>query len=114
MLHDFQIKSGSTETSQIQKTKLVTLTWHGSSDAGASSEVVYLPVPYELPPQRYSSEGHLLLSGTLLHLLHFDIDLTPFVAFADVPWSWDKRYTKKDVYGQVWPRHVQLYAFQDS
>ncbi|KAL9456276.1 hypothetical protein AB3S75_005491 [Citrus x aurantiifolia] len=83
-----EIKSGSTETSQIQKTKLVTLTWHGSSDAGASSEVVYLPVPYELPPQRYSSE--------------------------DVPWSWDKRYTKKDVYGQVWPRHVQLYAFQDS
>ena len=89
-------------------------TWHGSSDAGASSEVVYLPVPYELPPQRYSSEGHLLLSGSLLHLLHFDIDLTPFIAFADVPWSWDKRYTKKDVYGQVWPRHVQLYAFQDS
>ncbi|KDO75548.1 hypothetical protein CISIN_1g006675mg [Citrus sinensis] len=83
-----EIKSGSTETSQIQKTKLVTLTWHGSSDAGASSEVVYLPVPYELPPQRYSSE--------------------------DVPWSWDKRYTKKDVYGQVWPRHFQLYAFQDS
>ncbi|TXG47099.1 hypothetical protein EZV62_026393 [Acer yangbiense] len=42
-----------------------------------SSEVISLPVPYELPPQRYSSE--------------------------DVPWSWDRRYTKKDVYGQVWP-----------
>ncbi|CAL9055894.1 unnamed protein product [Musa banksii] len=53
-----------------------------------ASEVIQLPVPYQLPPQPYTSE--------------------------DVPWSWDRRYTKKDVYGQVWPRHVQLYAKQDT
>ncbi|KAF7840668.1 tyrosyl-DNA phosphodiesterase 1 isoform X1 [Senna tora] len=42
------------------------------------SNVIPLPVPYELPPQPYSSQ--------------------------DVPWSWDRPYSKKDVYGQVWPR----------
>ncbi|RWV95220.1 hypothetical protein BHE74_00042408 [Ensete ventricosum] len=47
-----------------------------------------LPVPYQLPPQPYTSQ--------------------------DVPWSWDRRYSKKDVYGQVWPRHVGLYAKQDT
>ncbi|KAJ4703195.1 Tyrosyl-DNA phosphodiesterase 1 [Melia azedarach] len=81
-------KRGPIENPEIQKTKLVTLNWHGNQNTGASSEVISLPVPYELPPQRYSPE--------------------------DVPWSWDKRYNKKDVYGQVWPRQVRLYAFQDS
>ncbi|XP_057962468.1 tyrosyl-DNA phosphodiesterase 1 isoform X2 [Malania oleifera] len=69
---------------EVQTTKLVTLTWQGGCNTHSSS-VVPLPVPYELPPQRYSSE--------------------------DVPWSWDGRYNKKDVHGQVWPRHVQLYTF---
>ncbi|TYJ12942.1 hypothetical protein E1A91_A10G016300v1 [Gossypium mustelinum] len=55
-------------------TKLVTLAWQGSK----TSEVIQLPVPYELPPGPYSSQ--------------------------DIPWSWDRRYSKKDVYGQVWPR----------
>lgn len=55
------------------KTKLVTLCWKGNT----SSEVIQLPVPYQLPPQPYTSE--------------------------DVPWSWDRHYSKKDVYGQVWP-----------
>ncbi|KAH7569520.1 hypothetical protein ACOSP7_012962 [Xanthoceras sorbifolium] len=79
---------GSMENTEVQITKLVTLTWPSSRNTDESSEVISLPVPYELPPQRYSSE--------------------------DVPWSWDRRYNKKDVYGQVWPRQVQLYASQDS
>ncbi|KAM7255296.1 hypothetical protein ACFE04_020537 [Oxalis oulophora] len=78
------------EAVENSRTKLVTLTWQGSNEDldSSLSEVVRLPVPYELPPKRYSAE--------------------------DVPWSWDRRYTKKDVYGQVWPRQVQLYSFQDS
>ncbi|OMO64913.1 hypothetical protein COLO4_31726 [Corchorus olitorius] len=66
-------KCGSSGNSEATKTKLVTLAWQG----GKTSEVIQLPVPYELPPKPYSSE--------------------------DVPWSWDRRYSKKDVYGQVWP-----------
>ncbi|CAL9230355.1 unnamed protein product [Arabidopsis halleri] len=55
--------------------KLVTMTWQGDRD---SPEIISLPIPYELPPKPYSAE--------------------------DVPWSWDRGYSKKDVYGQVWPR----------
>lgn len=61
------------------KTKLVTLCWKGDEEKDPSAEVVRLPVPYQLPPQLYGPE--------------------------DVPWSWDRRYAKKDVYGSVWPRH---------
>ncbi|XP_038712095.1 tyrosyl-DNA phosphodiesterase 1 isoform X4 [Tripterygium wilfordii] len=78
---------GSKENDDVQKAKLVTLNWQGSKSSQSASEVTVLPVPYELPPQRYSSE--------------------------DVPWSWDRRYNKKDVCGQVWPRRVQLYSSQD-
>lgn len=66
---------GSAENSDAMR-KLVTLTREGSK----TSEIIPLPVPYELPPEPYSSE--------------------------DVPWSWDRTYHKKDVYGQVWPRQV--------
>ncbi|KAL3519526.1 hypothetical protein ACH5RR_017675 [Cinchona calisaya] len=79
-------KSGLQESSEMKRMKLVTLDWK-ENQAVESSEVVQVPVPYELPPKPYSAE--------------------------DVPWSWDRRYTKKDVYGQVWPRQVQLYACQD-
>ncbi|KAG0545190.1 hypothetical protein BDA96_02G340400 [Sorghum bicolor] len=58
------------------KTKLVTLCWKGDEE---DPSIVKLPVPYQLPPQPYGTQ--------------------------DVPWSWDRRYTKKDVYGSVWPRH---------
>lgn len=61
------------------KTKLVTLCWKGDEEKEPSTRFVRLPVPYQLPPQPYGTE--------------------------DVPWSWDRRYTKKDVYGSVWPRH---------
>uniref|UniRef100_A0A0A9GJG6 Tyrosyl-DNA phosphodiesterase 1 n=1 Tax=Arundo donax TaxID=35708 RepID=A0A0A9GJG6_ARUDO len=61
------------------KTKLVTLCWKGDEETEPSTEIVRLPVPYQLPPQPYGVE--------------------------DVPWSWDRRYTKKDVYGSIWPRH---------
>ncbi|XP_010317667.1 tyrosyl-DNA phosphodiesterase 1 [Solanum lycopersicum] len=60
-----------------KKIKLVTLAWQGKGNDD-SSEVIKLPVAYELPPKPYSLE--------------------------DIPWSWDRRYTKKDIYGQVWPR----------
>lgn len=76
---------GSLADSEELRTTLVTLKWQGTSDS--ASKVIPLPVPYELPPIPYSSE--------------------------DVPWSWDRRYSKKDVYGQVWPRTVQLYTSQD-
>uniref|UniRef100_A0A6N2KX78 PNK FHA domain-containing protein n=1 Tax=Salix viminalis TaxID=40686 RepID=A0A6N2KX78_SALVM len=76
---------GSLADSEELGTKLATLKWQGTSNLG--SKVILLPVPYALPPEPYSSE--------------------------DVPWSWDRRYSQKDVYGQVWPRTVQLYTSQD-
>lgn len=78
----------SLNNTEVCKTKLVTLCWKGNTGIDTSSEVIRLPVPYQLPPKPYTSE--------------------------DVPWSWDKRYFKKDVYGQVWPRHVQLYTNEDA
>ncbi|XP_021836412.2 tyrosyl-DNA phosphodiesterase 1 [Spinacia oleracea] len=73
--------SGSMANSRNRKIKLVSLTWPGRDDHDDSnSEVVPLPVPYELPPKLYSSQ--------------------------DVPWSWERQYRQKDVYGQVWPRQV--------
>ncbi|KFK25754.1 hypothetical protein AALP_AA8G155100 [Arabis alpina] len=61
---------------EVEKmSKLVTMTWKGDRD---STELISLPIPYQLPPKPYTSE--------------------------DVPWSWDRGYSKKDVYGQVWPR----------
>ncbi|KAI6704001.1 hypothetical protein NL676_013137 [Syzygium grande] len=80
--------AASSKNSEVRRAKLVTLAWQRSQDKDSSRDIISLPVPYELPPQSYSQE--------------------------DVPWSWDRRYTKKDVYGQVWPRQVQLYAFQES
>ncbi|XP_045795224.1 tyrosyl-DNA phosphodiesterase 1 isoform X1 [Trifolium pratense] len=72
-------KSLAQETSEMKKTKLVTLSGPARDTTHSSSEVIIqLPVPYELPPLPYTSE--------------------------DVPWSWDRRYFKKDDYGQVWPR----------
>lgn len=74
------------EKPEVKRTKMVTLNWKGV-DPDSSSEIIRLPVPYELPPRPYSSE--------------------------DIPWSWDRRYYKKDVYGEVWPRQVKLYVKQD-
>lgn len=96
----------------------MTLNWHGNRNSDSSSEVIKLPVPYELPPQPYTTEGQSTCS--FLHLYYPSIrifhHLMSFhlISLADVPWSWDRRYNKKDVYGQVWPRHVQLYASQAS
>ncbi|GFZ06303.1 tyrosyl-DNA phosphodiesterase-like protein [Actinidia rufa] len=56
--------SKPSESSEVKRTKLVTLAWQGSKTAD-SSEVIPLPVPYKLPPEPYSPE--------------------------DVPWSWDRR-----------------------
>ncbi|XP_028767822.1 tyrosyl-DNA phosphodiesterase 1 isoform X2 [Neltuma alba] len=67
-------------SSQMRRTKFVTLVGMTSEAADSSSEVIPLPVPYELPPQPYSSQ--------------------------DVPWSWDRQYSKKDVYGKVWPQLI--------
>ncbi|KAI3863098.1 hypothetical protein MKW98_015556 [Papaver atlanticum] len=73
-----EVKCESSKNGEDRQTKLVTLCWKGNKNTHSSSEVITLPVPYELPPQPYSSE--------------------------DVPWSWDKRYFKKDVHGLVWAR----------
>ncbi|KAI3740861.1 hypothetical protein L2E82_31335 [Cichorium intybus] len=65
-------------SSEEKRTKLVTLTSpHTNKMNQPMSDIITLPVPYQLPPQRYSSE--------------------------DVPWSWDRQYKKRDVFGQVWP-----------
>ncbi|XP_051128605.1 tyrosyl-DNA phosphodiesterase 1 isoform X2 [Andrographis paniculata] len=71
---------------EAKQTKLVSLVWKESTTE-ERCEVVRLSVPYELPPKPYSH--------------------------GDVPWSWDRQYTEKDVYGQVWPRQVKLYSNQD-
>ncbi|KAJ0983151.1 hypothetical protein J5N97_011406 [Dioscorea zingiberensis] len=39
------------------KSKLVTLCWKGNGRTDSSTEVIQLPVPYQLPPQPYTSEG---------------------------------------------------------
>ena len=57
---EFQDKCRLSENSEEKRTKLVTLTWQGSRNPESSSEVTQLPVPYELPPQPYTSEGHPL------------------------------------------------------
>ncbi|XP_076922636.1 tyrosyl-DNA phosphodiesterase 1-like [Bidens hawaiensis] len=64
------------KTHEAKRTKLVTMASPHSKKMHLP-DVITLPVPYELPPQRYSSE--------------------------DVPWSWDRQYKKRDVLGQVWP-----------
>ncbi|KAL7130225.1 hypothetical protein ABFS83_13G120100 [Erythranthe nasuta] len=76
-------KSTCVRNSQV---KLVTLAWNEKGN-DENDQVIRLPVPYELPPRLYSS--------------------------TDVPWCWDRTYTEKDVYGQVWPRQVKLYSSQD-
>ncbi|KAI3456414.1 hypothetical protein Pfo_013077 [Paulownia fortunei] len=84
--HITEDKLTSASSSEVKQMKLVTLALKENPDKECS-EVIQLPVPYELPPRPYSS--------------------------GDVPWCWDRRYTEKDVYGQVWPRQVKLYASQD-
>ncbi|KAI3829368.1 hypothetical protein L1987_03490 [Smallanthus sonchifolius] len=64
------------KTHEAKRTKLVTLASPHSKKMHLP-DVITLPVPYELPPPRYSSE--------------------------DVPWSWDRQYKKRDVLGQIWP-----------
>ncbi|XP_078436994.1 tyrosyl-DNA phosphodiesterase-like protein isoform X2 [Wolffia australiana] len=72
----------------MRHTCLVTLSGQKTAEETDSSDhVITLPVPYELPPRPYTSE--------------------------DVPWSWERQYTKKDVHGQVWPCKVQLYMERD-
>eukprot|EP00268_Persea_americana_P000181 TRINITY_DN10073_c1_g1_i1.p1 TRINITY_DN10073_c1_g1~~TRINITY_DN10073_c1_g1_i1.p1 ORF type:complete len:164 (+),score=23.10 TRINITY_DN10073_c1_g1_i1:318-809(+) len=70
-------KSGLSQNAEEHKTRLVTLCAQGHERTDPLYELIPLPVPYELPPQPYTSE--------------------------DVPWSWDRRYQKKDVYGQTTP-----------
>lgn len=70
-------KSGLSQNAEEHKARLVTLCAQGHERTDPLYELIPLPVPYELPPQPYTSE--------------------------DVPWSWDRRYQKKDVYGQATP-----------
>jgi hypothetical protein len=57
---EFQDKCKLSENSEVERTKLVTLTGQGSRNSDSSSKVTPLPLPYELPPQPYTSEGHPL------------------------------------------------------
>ncbi|KAK4485110.1 hypothetical protein RD792_007720 [Penstemon davidsonii] len=86
MIRSYEDKGSLARSSHVKKTKLVTLAWKGNKNE-EFTEAIQLPVPYELPPKPYSSE--------------------------DVPWSWDRQYKQKDVYGEVWPRQVKLYTSQD-
>lgn len=45
------------EKSEAKRTKLVTLMGLGHEKTDKSLEIIPLPVPYELPPRQYSSEG---------------------------------------------------------
>lgn len=92
-------------SSEVKPTKLVSLVWKGDNEE--CGEVIRLPVPYQIPPRPYSSGG--LYSYFILG----ERVISNHLSVADVPWSWDRRYTEKDVYGQVWPRQVKLYSSQD-
>ncbi|KAL2349519.1 hypothetical protein Fmac_003519 [Flemingia macrophylla] len=70
-------KNPDRETFEMKKTRLVTLTGLRGRMHSSTEAVIPLPLPYELPPMPYSSQ--------------------------DTPWSWDRQYNKKDVYGNVWP-----------
>lgn len=41
------------------KTKLVTLCWKSDEEKEQSTEIIRLPVPYQLPPKPYGTEGEL-------------------------------------------------------
>ncbi|XP_024530041.1 tyrosyl-DNA phosphodiesterase 1 [Selaginella moellendorffii] len=59
--------------------KLYTLAATESMDEeeDTNAKIIRLPLPYALPPPRYSSQ--------------------------DEPWKWDKQYLHPDVYGKRWP-----------
>lgn len=63
---EFQDKCEKSDDSKSGRNKLVTLNWQGNRNTDSSSEVVALPVPYELPPQPYTAQGWSL---ALLHLI---------------------------------------------
>lgn len=43
------------------KTELVTLAWQENKKRESLSEVIQLPIPYELPPQPYGPQGQATL-----------------------------------------------------
>jgi len=108
-----QDKCPARESSEMKKTKLVTLTGIKKESMHSSSEVIIpLPLPYELPPLPYSSQGRdLSLTFFLVCLSGMTLVTCLLILFpsADIPWSWDRQYNKKDVYGHVWPR---MWAYQ--
>eukprot|EP00252_Welwitschia_mirabilis_P005216 TRINITY_DN15700_c0_g1_i1.p1 TRINITY_DN15700_c0_g1~~TRINITY_DN15700_c0_g1_i1.p1 ORF type:complete len:580 (-),score=95.55 TRINITY_DN15700_c0_g1_i1:217-1956(-) len=82
---DCSLRKEGKESNHVKNAKLVTLCWQGQENSEAS-QIIKLPIPYSIPPKPYNQE--------------------------DVPWSWDRQYQKPDVYGEVWPRSVNLYTFQ--
>ncbi|OVA11144.1 Tyrosyl-DNA phosphodiesterase [Macleaya cordata] len=73
-----EAKCGSSRNDQECRTKMVTLCWQGNRNTDLSSEVITLPVPYELPPQPYTSEGQavVLPEATQMFLGHGISDIT--------------------------------------
>ncbi|KAH1252780.1 Tyrosyl-DNA phosphodiesterase 1 [Glycine max] len=58
MIRSYEDKCPARESSEMKKTKLVTLTGIKKESMHSSSEVIIpLPLPYELPPLPYSSQG---------------------------------------------------------
>ncbi|KAK9749734.1 hypothetical protein RND81_02G146600 [Saponaria officinalis] len=52
-------KQGSTNSSSVRKTKLVSLIGQGRETDHSDCELVRLPIPYELPPQSYTSQANI-------------------------------------------------------
>lgn len=68
---EFQDKCGQSENSEAGRNKLVTLNWQGNRNTDSSSEVITLPVPYELPPQPYTTQGRSLALRTFFSNIPF-------------------------------------------
>ena len=47
------------------------------------------------------------------HMLSLNFMSVHINCFADVPWSWDIQYSKPDVFGETWPRAVNLYGTKE-
>ncbi|KAH7428257.1 hypothetical protein KP509_10G083500 [Ceratopteris richardii] len=71
-------------TSPTEMIRFVTSCYQGENEELEEKTMLKFPVPYKLPPDGYSTQ--------------------------DVPWSWDRHYTKPDTYGELWPRAIKIYG----
>ncbi|KAH7436531.1 hypothetical protein KP509_05G024500 [Ceratopteris richardii] len=83
-LNDPLKETSNNLTSPAEIIRFVTSCYQGQHEELEEKTVLKFPVPYKLPPDGYNK--------------------------LDVPWSWDRHYTKPDTYGELWPRVVKLYG----